>query len=123
MNVLLVDDDDLLRECFGSLLVEEGFRVTEAASARQALAAMEAGDAPVVLVTDLNFRSGMNGLDLIAAVRQRQPSVRAVVISGEDDVPGLHSSDRFLAKPFRTAELVEAIGEIGGTRNGTFAHP
>ncbi len=123
MNVLLVDDDDLLRECFGCLLVEEGFHVTEAASAQQALAAMEAGGAPVVLVTDLNFRSGMNGLDLIAAVRQRRPSVRAVVISGEDDVPGLHASDRFLAKPFRTAELVEVLEEVGGAQGGMLAHP
>ena len=121
MNVLLVDDDDLLRECFGSLLVEEGFRVTEAASARQALAVVEVGDAPVVLVTDLNLRSGMNGLALIAAVRQRQPSVRAVVISGDDDVPGLHPSDRFLAKPFRTADLVQVIGEVGRTQDGTLA--
>ena len=123
MNVLLVDDDDLLRECFGSLLVKKGFHVTEAASARQALAAVEAGDVPVVLVTDLNLRSGMNGLALIAAVRQRQPSVRAVVISGEDDVPGLHSFDRFLAKPFRTADLVQVIGEVGRTQDGTLAQP
>ena len=112
MNVLLVDDDDLLREWFGSLLVEEGFHVTEAASARQALAAMEAGHAPAVLVTDLDLRSGMDGLGLIAAVRRRQPSVRAVVISGANDVPGLHWSDRFLAKPFHTAKLVEVIEEV-----------
>ena len=37
MNVLLVDDDDLVRECFGTLLTEEGFDVTEAADAQQAL--------------------------------------------------------------------------------------
>lgn len=122
MNVLLVDDDDLLRECCGSILAEEGFRVTEAASSRQALAAMEAGGAPVVPATDLNLRSGMNGLDLIAAVRRRRPSVRAVVISGGDGASGLHASDRFLAKPFRMDELVDVVEEMArGMQEGTLA--
>ena len=89
MSVLLVDDDDLVRECRGFLLPDEGFRVTEAARAEQALAAVGAGGAARggvgarafrggrggVLVTDLHFRSGMSGLDLIAAVRRRRPPV------------------------------------------------
>ncbi len=67
-TVLLVEDDELLRECIGEMLGDAGWRVAEAANALEALDWMNARGMPDALVTDLRLGPGMSGLALIAAV-------------------------------------------------------
>ena len=119
-SVLLVEDDALVRQCLREVLDETGVRVSDAASAAEALEWMAAEGVPDVLVTDLQLGSGPSGLALIAAARQRWPGVRAVLISGtaiED--PALDPGDRFLRKPFDVDALARAMSELIGSRPPT----
>ena len=115
MTVLLVEDDPLVRECLGLDLLEAGFQVIEAAGGVEALSRMDGSLTPMVLVTDLQLGSGMNGLRLIAEARRRWPRLRAVLISGAElEPPCLAGADRFLLKPFSGTDLVCAVIDLAG---------
>lgn len=113
VDVLLVEDDELVRMCLAEGLGDAGWRVAEASSGGQALALAELDGGSAVLVTDLYLGCGMDGTELVALARRRWPRLRAVLISGAD-VAGtsLGPGDRFLRKPFRLDALVGVIQEL-----------
>ena len=118
-TVLLVEDDAMVRECLRELLGDIGGRVSDAASAAEALERIAAEGVPDVLVTDLQLGPGPNGLALIAAARRRWPGVRAVLISGTNvEEPALGPGDRFLRKPFKVEILVRTVSELVARRDG-----
>lgn len=111
--VLLVEDDELVRECLRELLDDVGGQFIVAADAAEALELIAADGVPDVLVTDLQLGAGMNGLALIANARLQWPGVRAVLISGTDTAePLLDPGDRFLRKPFDIGILACTIAEL-----------
>lgn len=113
MDVLLVEDDDLIRDCLAELLAHNGWRVTAVADAAQALQMADAGMVPDVLVTDLRLGHGMNGTALISAARRRWPLVCAVLMSGADGAePVLARGDQYLRKPFSGGSLIQLIAEM-----------
>ena len=112
LAILLVDDEALVRASTASMLAEIGHRVIACASAAEALAAINDGLRPDLLVTD-QIMPAMSGTELIAEFRQRLPGVPALVVSGyrgevvEEDTP-------FLPKPFTLAQLVRALSAAAG---------
>lgn len=113
MDVLLVEDDTLVRETLGEVLGDVGWRVGEAADAAEALDRMTFDGMPGVLVTDLALGGGMSGLALITAARLRWPHLPAVLISGTDiEEPVLGPGDRFLRKPFDDDVLTRAVADL-----------
>jgi DNA-binding NtrC family response regulator len=110
MNVLLVEDDQLVRSCLNDLLTDAGAHVIPVRSATEALG-IDSVEAPSVLLADVRLGPGMNGFTLAAEARQRWPGIRCVLMSGDPTAAprSMEGPDRFLAKPFRVAELLEAI--------------
>ncbi len=113
MSVLLVEDEELIRETLAEELKYNGLGVVEAGSAEDALA--QAGVDPAclsVLVTDVDLGRGMDGIALAAEARRRWPWVRVVVMTGD---PG--NLDRLspsvaghaFTKPFSPASLVARV--------------
>ena len=118
-TVLLVEDDAMVRGCLREVFNELGGRVSDAASAAEALEQIAAEEGLDVLVADLQLCPGLNGLALIAAARFRWPGVRAVLISGTDvQEPVLGSGDRFLRKPFDVDTLARVVSELVAGRDG-----
>src|SRR5947209_2264438 len=114
MEVLLVEDDRVLRVALAEALADSGMHVTDVSGPSAALDVPDARR-PTVLITDVNLGGAMDGFALAAAARQRWPAIRIIVMSGRpENLNGhqLHPSDRFLAKPFRGAELLQAIKEL-----------
>src|SRR5690349_17822366 len=73
MDVLVVDDEALVREVVTEGLADGGLAVAEAPSAEHALALTETSGAPEVVVTDVDLGRGMNGLALAEEVHRRWP--------------------------------------------------
>lgn len=110
-TVLLVDDDDDVRETSAEMLEELGYVVLQAESGQEALAMLDAHPRLDVLVTDVRM-PGMTGLELSAAAMSRRQGLHVILISGFFRPQAL--TCRFLQKPFRTQELDAAIrAELG----------
>ena len=110
-TILIVDDDDLVRDALYDLLEAEHFcHVAE--TAEKALAFLETDNYDVVL-TDLSM-PGLSGLELLGHVRQRQPETPVIIITGINDAEyakGLIQMGAFayLLKPFRLEQVEESV--------------
>lgn len=110
LDILLVDDDALVRACFAEMLGDLGHRVVEAESGRQALELLDGGARADVVVTDYAM-PGMTGTELAALVTARRPRTRVVMASGYALCPdGVADRYPVLMKPVRQAE-VQAVLE------------
>jgi PAS domain S-box-containing protein len=109
--VLLVDDEASIRAITAEMLTELGFEVREAISPEAAYAAVQAGLAPDVLVTD-HLMPGMTGVQLASAIQAIAPQTRALIISGFAEVESLDASLHRLSKPFKQSDLANALDEL-----------
>jgi ATP-dependent Lon protease len=107
-RVLAVDDDETARRNLVLALAREGCEVVTAASAREALAQLEAREFDLLL-TDLRLGQG-DGMELLESTRARWPDTRVVVITGYASIPSAveavkKGAFQYLAKPFALEEL------------------
>ncbi|MET0534059.1 MAG: ATP-binding protein [Steroidobacter sp.] len=107
-RILLVDDEKLVRESANDMLTDLGFTVIEAESAEAALQQLEGGLQVDILVTD-HLMPGMSGVELVHAVRERWPRIRAVIVSGYADIDGMAADLERLSKPFRQSEIASLL--------------
>ncbi len=119
-TVLIVEDEDVLRETLSSFLTRQGHDVIAAASGYEAV---EIGfDAsPDVLVADWMLKNHIHGLHVSAVFRALHPRLNTVLITGFPSRDLLEESDRcgisrLLEKPFDLRELDEAV-------SSALAHP
>jgi CheY-like chemotaxis protein len=109
--VLLVDDEAHIRAIISEMLTELGYRVYEALSPESALAAVDSGLRPDILVTD-HLMPGMTGVELAHALLERRPDARALIISGFAEVESLDTTFPRLTKPFVHGDLAAALASI-----------
>jgi DNA-binding NtrC family response regulator len=117
MDVLVVEDEALVREIVAEGLSDDGLAVADAATAEQALALAETAGAPDVVVTDVELGRGMDGLALAGEVHRRWPGAGVVIMTGNPAAMNGHAlgeQERFLAKPFGNGRLVSAVRELMG---------
>lgn len=110
-SILIVDDDELMRELMGVMISQDGYRVVTAANASEALRL--AGSIPIdLLITDLQM-PGMTGTDLIRTLIGRGLIERSILVTGDvsaiDQVDERGGSIPFLEKPFNFGELREKV--------------
>lgn len=109
-EVLLVDDESLVRAGTAQMLGSLGYEVSEAPGAEEALAMLESGSFNL-LMTD-HLMPGMSGTELARQVRLKWPDVSVLIISGYADVDDIAPDFPRLTKPFRLAELTEALTQL-----------
>jgi DNA-binding response OmpR family regulator len=111
-RVLVVDDDDGVRDLLGAVLAEAGIAVSTAPTAWAALEILEKHQFDL-MVTDLALPEGLNGLELVRYARARCPSLKSLFISGcsGDPIRDDPVRDDFIAKPFRGRELLGSVWE------------
>ncbi|MGI4976933.1 MAG: response regulator [Janthinobacterium lividum] len=115
MDVLLIDDDDLIRVCLVEALHEAGLATVEQSSGEDALRAIVAQGPPRIVVTDINLGAGMDGRVFAAELRRQHPGVPVIYISGRyAEIKPLSATERFLPKPFTTRTLLDVIDELRG---------
>jgi two-component system, cell cycle sensor histidine kinase and response regulator CckA len=112
VEILLVEDEAPLRRLAERALLREGHRVSVAEDAEAALAAVEAGLRPDLVVSDVSM-PGMDGVALAAALRARLPGVAILLVSGyAESMVGQDFSGAghaFLPKPYTPRELAAAV--------------
>ncbi|HET6760481.1 MAG TPA: response regulator, partial [Gemmatimonadaceae bacterium] len=116
-RLLLVEDDRSVRELAERIFRDRGYRVKATADGSEALRVFAAAPHEIdMVVTDL-IMPGMSGRELVQALHQIRPDLKALYVSGytEDEIirRGLHDpSVAFLQKPFTADELVEKLQSL-----------
>lgn len=110
-DVLLVDDEVLIRMSTADMLNDMGYSVTEADSAEAALEIIGAGYAPDVLITD-HLMPGITGMELARIVQKKLPKTTVLIISGYAEVDGIAPNMPRLSKPFRETDLARVLGDL-----------
>jgi CheY-like chemotaxis protein len=115
-TVLLVDDDQRVRETIRMMLERAGHRVVEAESAEDAINQVNTMESVDLLVSDLQM-PGLSGLELFDRLVERLPSLRVLFISGAASPADLRTITRkgaLLEKPFSAKMLATKVHEILG---------
>jgi two-component system cell cycle sensor histidine kinase/response regulator CckA len=124
-KILVMDDEQSLREIMAHTLTQIGYTAELAKDGEEAVALYEearnSGHPFAAVMLDLTVRGGMGGGEAVRVLRQRDPSVRAVLMTGYNQDVTLrdHSEHGFnaaLAKPFSVENLRATLSEVLGVR-------
>jgi DNA-binding NtrC family response regulator len=107
-KILVVDDDDTIRDVVSKMLCRLGFEVSSADSAESGLALFHKNKFDLV-ITDFSM-SGMDGINLAYYIKEKSPSTRVVLMTGDEQEVILSrirdtAVDQALFKPFTLAEM------------------
>jgi len=117
MKVLLVDDDELIQSSMQTILEVLGHTVTTARSGEEALAKLEAGFEPNLVILDINM-PGLGGIGTLPRLRALRPKVPVLLSTGRVDQTALelasaHAGVTLLSKPFSMRELQQHLEPLG----------
>lgn len=116
-RILLVDDDDLIRDTVPAMLEALGHEVVAMSGGRPALQRLKAGYEPDLVILDLSM-PGMDGEETLEHLRQLQPDLPVLLATGyRDERSGRifeqHSRVDLIMKPFTLMDLRVKLGQMG----------
>lgn len=111
LKVLVVDDDPEVLAVASAAIREEGHVVLRAASAREALALLDAHADIALLFTDIVMPGSMDGFDLAEQAKLRRPGLQVIYTSGYLRDEGVWNGS-LLRKPWTKDDLKSALAEI-----------
>ena len=109
-TILVVDDQDVVRDVIRLSLESAGYRVLEAASPTDAIALARDADRIDLLVTDVVMPE-MDAFELADRITCEVPDVRVLYTSGYTDAG---AEGPFIQKPFTPAQLIDKVGSVLG---------
>jgi two-component system, response regulator PdtaR len=114
IQILVVEDEPLLRMDIADQLSDQGFHVFEAEDADEAISVLEQNLAIRLVITDIDMPGSMDGLKLAEAVRNRWPPVKIIVVSGHRvvEITDLPDGSMFFSKPYSPNHLVSSMRDL-----------
>jgi CheY-like chemotaxis protein len=110
-GILVVDDDDSVRDAIQMVLEDEGFEVVTAENGRRALEVLRSRARPCLVLLDLMMPE-MNGFDVTLAMRQDAALARIpIVVVTALHAPVVPGATRVMRKPLRITELLAVARE------------
>lgn len=118
LSILVVDDEETIRNLVEILLVNRGHKASTAADGKSALRKLSEQHFDLV-ITDI-IMPDMDGIEIISSVKKMRPEVRILAISGGGGhlpsrdclrIAKLIGAHVTLAKPFKESQLLESIGQ------------
>src|SRR5947209_9906551 len=115
-NVLVVEDEMVLRLRAVDIVEDAGFTAVEAVSADEALAILESRSDISLLFSDIQMPGSMDGLMLAHAVHERWPAIKIILVSGQvrlsdADKP---ADSRFFGKPLVVKQMIGELQDMVG---------
>jgi two-component sensor histidine kinase/CheY-like chemotaxis protein len=115
-NVLIVEDEMVLRMRAVDIVEDAGFRSVEAVNADQAMAILESRSDISLLFTDIQMPGSMDGLKLAHAVHDRWPAIKIILVSGQVKPPDAERpvDSRFFGKPLSVDQMITELQAMVG---------
>jgi len=115
MRILIVDDEEVLRDVLEVVLRREGFDVIAAASGEEALSILDSTEEVDLMVLDVML-PGISGIDTLRAVRISNPTLPVIVITAFSSIDGAieamkHGAFHYIPKPFKNEEVVLTVNK------------
>jgi two-component sensor histidine kinase/CheY-like chemotaxis protein len=115
-NVLIVEDEMMLRMRAVDIVEDAGFCPVEAVNADEAISILESRSDISLLFTDIQMPGTMDGLKLAHAVHDRWPSIKIILVSGQVNPTDLEkpADSRFFGKPLSNQKMIAALQSMVG---------
>ena len=118
LNILLVDDDEDQRRTLSTSLCQRGHRVRSVPDGLQGLLYLD--EAVDLLISDIQM-PGLDGLQLLRALRERFPDLPVILVTGDGSLDTAVAARRdrahdYLEKPIQLEELLACIRRVGALR-------
>ena len=120
LEILIVDDEKDIRDLVAGVLSDEGYECRTAGDSRSALEAIDQRRPSLVLLDVWLHGSPMDGLEVLDAIKAREPELPVIIFSGHGNIDtavaaiGRGAMD-FLEKPFETERLLHLVGRATET--------
>ena len=116
-TILIVEDDDMVRNMVLRILLRSGYRVLEARNGEDALRVSRAHKGPIPLMLTDVVMPGMNGRELAERLQSLRPEIKVLYMSGYTDDAVVHygvlaTELKFIQKPFSLASLAGKVREV-----------
>ena len=114
MRILIVDDEEVLRDVLDAVLRREGFDVISASSGEEALSILDAEEVDLVILDVM--LPGISGIDTLRSIRISTPQLPVVVITAFSSIDGAieamkYGAFHYIPKPFKNEEVVMTVNK------------
>ena len=110
--VLVVEDEEDVRELAVMFLTELGYKTEVAENAGEALLRLKSDDSFDLLFSDVVLPGGVDGVDLAQWALNRMPDLKVLLTSGYPNKVGMRSDFVLLKKPYTQSQLAQTIQEV-----------
>jgi DNA-binding response OmpR family regulator len=128
MSILIVDDEQDIRELIGDILRDEGYQTRLAANSDDCMAEINA-DPPSLMILDIWLKdSRMDGIDILKTVKRDNPDIPVVIISGHGNIEIAVAAIKqgaydFIEKPFNIDQLMVVVARAMETSRAAPREP
>ena len=114
MRILIVDDEEVLRDVLDAVLRREGFDIVAAASGEEALNLLDSEEVDLVILDVM--LPGISGIDTLRAIRISNPNLPVIVITAFSSIDGAidamkQGAFHYIPKPFKNEEVVLTVNK------------
>ena len=112
-RILVVDDEEAIREIVSSMLASQGYQCLQAASGLEALAILQSGEQFALVLSDL-MMAELDGIGLLERTKERYPDMPVVMVTAVHDISVALAAIRngaydYLLKPFEREQLLATV--------------
>src|SRR5213593_3194112 len=112
-RILIVDDEETIREIVSSMLTSANFNCRQAASGMEALALLDSGEEFELMLSDL-MMANLDGIGLLEKTKERFPDMPVVMVTAVHDISVALAALRngaydYLLKPFEREQLLATV--------------
>jgi DNA-binding NtrC family response regulator len=115
MRILIVDDEEVLRDVLETVLRREGFDVLLASSGEEALSVLDRAEEVDLVILDIML-PGISGIDTLRSIRVSTPELPVIIITAFSSIDGAieamkHGAFHYIPKPFKNEEVVLTVNK------------
>ena len=116
LRILVVEDEDAIRQAIRDSLIERGYHVEAASGGREGLEALQKKPSFDLAILDINL-PGLSGAQLLRYIEQESPKTEVIIISGyanqETKIDAVsHGAFTVLQKPFSFKDLLDVVDRL-----------